>query len=275
MNFLCPICSEELINQDKCLVCKNKHSFDKAKSGYVNLLTVNHKNSKIPGDNKIMVNARRDFLSKGYYKVLSDNLNKIIYKHIKTKKSPQILDAGCGEGYYLNNIYSFLTDNNINPDILGIDISKFALNSASKVNKNIMYGVASIFNLPIKTNSCDVLLNLFAPFSNDEFLRVLKDNGLLFMVIPSTNHLWQLKCAIYDTPYKNDVKDYSLDGFNLIDKAIIKDEITLSSNEDIQNLFMMTPYYYKTSIENTKKLENLQTLTTEIEFEILVYKKSK
>ena len=275
MNFLCPICKEELIQQDKSFVCKNKHTFDKAKSGYVNLLTVNNKNSKIPGDNKIMVNARRDFLSNGYYKVLSDNLNELVYKYAKEKTSPQILDAGCGEGYYINNIYNHLIENKISADILGIDISKFALNVASKHNKKIKFGVASIFNLPVKSNSCDLLLNLFAPFSDDEFLRVLKDDGLLFMVIPSTKHLWELKCAVYDTPYENEVKDYTLEGFNLIDKKIIKDYINLSCNEDIKNLFMMTPYYYKTSIDNVKKLDNLDTLKTKIEFEILVYQKEK
>ena len=275
MNFLCPICKEELTEQDKSFVCKNKHTFDKAKSGYVNLLTVNNKNSKIPGDNKLMVNARRDFLSKEYYKLLSDNLNELVFKYTKHKNSPQILDAGCGEGYYINNIYTYLTENKISADILGIDISKFALNVASKHNKNIKFGVASIFNLPVKSNSCDLLLNLFAPFSDDEFLRVLKDDGLLFMVIPSTKHLWELKCTVYDTPYENEVKDYTLEGFNLIDKKIIKYYITLSCNQDIKNLFMMTPYYYKTSIDNVKKLDNLNTLKTKIEFEILVYQKEK
>lgn len=274
MNFVCPVCNKLLTNQEKSLICENKHNFDKAKSGYVNLLVSNSKNSKIPGDNKLMVNARRDFLSKDYYKKLSDTLNHYVLKYLKQKDDINILDAGCGEGYYINNIDLFLRKNNIIANIVGVDISKFALNQASKSNKNILYGVASIYNLPICDKSCDLILNIFAPFCKDEFYRVLKNNEILLIVIPSTNHLWELKSYIYDNAYQNEVKDYTIDGFTLMDKVLIKDRINIDNNLDIKNLFMMTPYYYKTSIENSKKLDTLESLTTKIEFEILIYKKS-
>lgn len=273
MNFICPICNKNLIQNDKSYACKNNHNFDKAKNGYVNLLTNSNKNSKIPGDNKLMVNSRRDFLSKGYYLKLSNALNDKILSLINNKNNFSILDAGCGEGYYLNNLENSLKLNNINANIFGVDISKFALNCASKTNKNISYAVASVFNLPINDKSCDILLNIFAPFCQNEFERVLKKNGLMILVIPSTNHLWELKSFIYDNPYQNQTKDYNIENFKLMDKEIIKDTIHITNNTDIKNLFTMTPYYYKTSLENTKKLDTLESLKTKIEFEILVYKK--
>lgn len=273
MNFICPICNKNLIQNDKSYACKNNHNFDKAKSGYVNLLTNSNKNSKIPGDNKLMVNSRRDFLSKGYYLKLSNALNDKILSLINNRNNFSILDAGCGEGYYLNNLENSLKLNNINANIFGVDISKFALNCASKTNKNISYAVASVFNLPINDKSCDILLNIFAPFCQNEFERVLKKNGLMILVIPSTNHLWELKSFIYDNPYQNQTKDYNIENFKLMDKEIIKDTIHITNNTDIKNLFTMTPYYYKTSLENTKKLDTLESLKTKIEFEILVYKK--
>lgn len=95
----------------------------------------------------------------------------------------------------------------------------------------------------------------------------------MIMVIPSERHLWQLKCAVYDEPYQNNVKDFTLSGFELIKRDTICGNIDISCNEDIMSLFSMTPYFYKTSEENRQRLVKLETLTTEIGFEMLTYKK--
>lgn len=270
MNFICPVCGEDLSECKTDFFCQNNHHFDKAKSGYVNLLLPNRKNSKIPGDNKLMVNARSSFLEKGYYLPLADEICHLSSLFLKNNPYPNILDAGCGEGYYTQHVYEALKQVS-KPNILGIDISKFALNKAAKRSKEISYAVGSIFHLPVANQSCDLLLNLFAPYCKDEFLRVLKADGFLFMIIPGTKHLWELKQAIYNSPYQNEVKDYTLDGFRLVEVQKINTSIFLSCNEDIKNLFTMTPYYYKTSVESMEKLQNLSSLKTKIEFEILVY----
>lgn len=93
------------------------------------------------------------------------------------------------------------------------------------------------------------------------------------MVIPAERHLWQLKCAVYDEPYQNDVKDFALSGFELIKREKICGNIAISCNEDITSLFSMTPYFYKTSEENQRRLVKLEALMTEIGFEMLTYKK--
>lgn len=263
-SFLCPVCGQPLQAGETSFFCSKNHQFDRAKSGYVNLLL--HKHSNVPGDNKLMVSSRKQFLQKGYYQILADKLCEEIQNI--SPIHPMIVDAGCGEGYYTNQVYQALQQQ---ADIFGIDISKFALNAAAKKNPQIHYAVASVFHLPISDHCCDIVLNLFAPYCGEEFQRILKSNGYLFLIIPGKEHLWELKQAIYDTPYFNEVKDYALEGFQLQKVVKINDTIFLNCAEDIQNLFTMTPYYYKTSIESTKRLQQLHTLETKIQFELLIY----
>lgn len=271
----CPVCGEDLLkqnqNNNKSLVCKNNHSFDYARSGYVNLLTANRKKTKLPGDNNLMVNARRNFLSRDFYKPMSDKLCEVINSFIPCKGV--VLDAGCGEGYYTKNVYRFLSENGKSPYVYGIDIAKCAVDSASKSCKDVEFAVGSVFHIPVKDNSCNVLMSAFAPYCGDEFRRVLKPEGKMILVIPGVYHLWELKKAVYDTPYKNNVQDYELSGFEFIGTEKVDYEIFMENSEDIQNLFAMTPYYYKTGRQEHIRLDALQELRTKVSFEILQYKK--
>ncbi|MEG0693547.1 MAG: methyltransferase domain-containing protein [Oscillospiraceae bacterium] len=274
LNFCCPNCKQPLTGQGNSLVCEKNHCFDKAKSGYVNLLLPNKMNSKTPGDNKIMVDTRNEFLSKGYYSVLKDELCKQVLEIATSlhKDMIQLLDAGCGEGYYTTAMAEYLENNHLHASILGVDISKLALNIAAKRTKSVQFGVASVFDIPVEEGSCDIVTELFAPYCGEEFYRVLKRGGILILVIPSQEHLYELKQAVYENPYKNDVKDYNLEGFELQSKTEVFSEIEIDNQEDIKNLFMMTPYYYKTSKEDTARLMKLERLHTKIQFEILCYR---
>ncbi len=271
--FICPVCKKNLKKINNCYKCEKNHSFDVSKDGYVNLLLSNSKNSALPGDNKLMVNSRKEFLDKGYYSILSQSINETVYKHIDRENYNAILDTGCGEGYYTCALNQYLEGKNLNFKVFGIDISKFALSKAGRRNKDIEFAVASIFDIPVKEESCNIVLNIFAPFKEEEYKRIIKKDGLLILVIPGENHLWELKSAIYDTPYKNQHKDYEIEGFFFIDKVIAENTITLTDHNDMENLFKMTPYYYKTSKTDQEKLNNLEKLETKIQFEILVYKK--
>ena len=188
------------------------------------------------------------------------------------KTQVDVLDAGCGEGYYTSAMAESLEQENLQASILGVDISKIALNIASKRTKSVQFGVASVFDIPVEDESCDIVTELFAPYCGEEFYRVLKKDGVLLLVIPSQEHLYELKQAVYDKPYKNDVKDYQLKGFELERKTEVFSKIDIDNQEDIKNLFMMTPYYYKTSKEDTARLMKLEKLQTKIQFEILCYR---
>lgn len=264
----CPVCGKRIKLTEKSYICEKNHCFDIAKSGYVNLLLSKHTGKTVHGDNKLMLQARRDFLEKGYYAPLKDALCDAVERNFN---SGVILDAGCGEGYYTAAICDRLQSAGISAEIYGIDVSKIAAEMAAKRKKDITFAAASVFHIPVEDNSCNTIVTLFAPYCGEQFKRILSKNGIMIMAIPSEEHLWELKQAVYDTPYKNEVRPYELDGFRLLQKKRIRRKIILDSNEDIQSLFSMTPYYYRTGKEQRERLDSLEMLETTTDFEILTY----
>ena len=267
--FICPICGEKLQLHDNTYSCQKNHCFDKAKSGYVNLLQSKHVGKAVHGDNKLMVQARRNFLDKGYYSPLCTALCEAVAKYFNGEI---LLDAGCGEGYYTSAIIDKFYQSKIDAKIAGIDISKAAVEYSAKRCKGAEFAVASVFHIPAADASCDMLVTLFAPYCGEEYSRVLKKGGIMIMAIPSEDHLWELKQAIYDTPYKNEVKPYELEGFEFLGSQRITYTIDLASQEDINALFSMTPYYYRTGREQQERLSKLDSLSTKADFELLIYR---
>lgn len=264
--FLCPVCGKKLEEREKGAVCENGHSFDKAKSGYINLLP-NNLPAGNHGDNKLMVRARHEFLEKGYYQPLRDELCSAVEKYAPS--SPLIIDAGCGEGWYTKGICERLTQ----AELMAVDISKDACKIAAKRDGKIKCAAASVFHLPIEDSCADVLISVFSPLCESEFHRVLKKGGCFIYVIPAENHLWELKKAVYDKPYKNEVKPYETEGFAFAEKFSVDGVMEMKSHEDVQKLFMMTPYYYKTSQSDTEKLLSANLSSITYSFEILVFRK--
>ena len=269
--LMCPVCGQPLILEGKTYRCETGHCFDCAKSGYVNLLPP-APSGKRHGDDKLMVKARTDFLDKGYY----DPLAREIARCVADCKAEHlhIVDAGCGEGKYTVDVLSHLTEQGKTADIVGIDISKEALICAARRSKALKLCVASTAHMPLADGCADVVLNIFSPLMAEEFARVLKPDGRLICVVPLEKHLWELKRLIYDTPYENPAPAVELNGFTLIERQDLCYEIELNGGEDIANLFKMTPYYYKTGVEDQKKAESAEYLRTSIEFGVFVYRKN-
>ena len=269
--FICPVCKQVLTEYEKLYKCENSHCFDKSKFGYVNLLQSQKSSAKRHGDDRLMVRARRDFLDSGAYGFLRDELCKICEKNLSD--GSVVLDAGCGEGYYSSGIKSYFEQNGKTLEVYGVDISKDALEFLCKRKCGIPCAVASLFDLPFADGSADCVLNIFSPDADGEFRRVLKNGGYLIKVIPREKHLFGLKAAIYDEPYLNEMPVVELEGFSCVAAIQLGAGFSLGSNEQIQNLFKMTPYYYKTGVEDQKKINSLGYLETEAEFEIRVYRK--
>ncbi len=267
--FSCPVCGGNLEISGKSYVCSNGHCFDLAKSGYVNLLLSKHRGKTIHGDNKLMLRGRRTFLEKGYYKSLCDRICETVVKY--AENGVVLLDAGCGEGYYTANAAAALDKFNITADMYGIDISKDAVELAAKRKTGVKFAAASVFRMPIVSGSCDILLTMFAPYCGEEYRRVLKKGGIMLMAIPSREHLWELKQAVYDTPYKNEVKPYELEGFEFLESERVTFRMKINSGEDIRSLFAMTPYCYRTGQRDRERLMALEALETTADFEILTY----
>ncbi len=266
IDFICPVCKNKLSDFENLYKCENGHCFDKSKFGYVNLLQSQKSSAKRHGDDRLMVRARRDFLNKGYYAFLLEYLCRVCRKYLP--ENADVLDAGCGECYYSSGILQ-----SFDFSFAGVDISKDAVEFASKRKSEIKTAVASLFDLPFADESFDGLLNIFSPEADEEFYRVLKSGGIMIRVIPLEKHLYNLKAQIYDKPYENDVSDSSLSCFELIEKTQLQQSIELLSNEDVQNLFKMTPYYYKTGKEDQQKISSLEKFSTQAEFEVRVYRK--
>lgn len=266
----CPVCDTFMQHRGRCWSCAKGHSFDMARSGYVNLLPANRKHAKNPGDNAVMMRARRKFLDAGHYAPLRNALEQIVVRY--GRSGGILLDAGCGEGYYTEGMAAALIAAGMPMQVYGLDISKSAADAAAKRCPDAHFAVGSVYHLPVSDHCCDMVSVIFAPYCGEEYRRVLRKGGVMLMVIPGQQHLWGLKEAIYDVPYPNAVRDYALEGFELIQAEYVDSWLKLDNPEDIQNLFQMTPYYYKTGREEHARLEQLKTLSTQISFEILQYR---
>ncbi len=187
--WICPICQQPLSPVPHGLACAARHQFDRAREGYVNLLPVQQKKSKNPGDNPAMIEARRRFLHAGHYQPLAEAIRRLL----PLVASDQLLDIGCGEGYYSQYIAQQVTGLRL----LGIDISKAAIKAAAKQSPTHHWAVASAYQLPLADCSVDAMLRVYAPSLDSELLRVLKPDGYLLTVTPAPEHLLQFKQRVY------------------------------------------------------------------------------
>lgn len=271
MLFCCPACGGALQKQDRALVCPKGHSYDLARQGYVHLLPVNQMHAKVPGDTKQMVDARRKFLALGHYDAFREMLAALVGENLPAGGA--VLDAGCGEGFYTSALYDVAREKG--GAVSGVDISKFAVKAAAGRYKGVDFAVASLFHIPAAADSVDVLTDVFAPIVPEEFRRVLKPGGVMILAVPGARHLYGMKEVLYAAPYENEEHDTFYEGFDFLGRESVRREITVQGKENIEALFSMTPYYWKTDVAGGERLRKLDALTTEIKFDFLVYKKQK
>lgn len=273
--WICPLCGGPLLQLGSALRCAKGHSFDLAKEGYAHLLPVQKKRTRDPGDSKEMVDARARFLEAGHYELFARTLAGLCVQAARTQKGPlHILDMGCGEGYYSRAIADELDRQGLKFELLGLDIAKPAVRRAAKhAPKHCRYAVASCFACPVQTGWADVTVNVFAPFAQEETLRVLRPGGVFLYAVPGARHLFGLKEVLYETPYENPVQKVDYAGFE--DKGAVDAEgLIRVEGQAVQDLFCMTPYYWKTPREGTARLAQCGTLTTPIQFRFLKFRKT-
>ena len=283
----CPVCGAPMgvTTEGRGLACaatvndrnpKGKtHLFDGGAGGYVNLAP-NHSGG---GDSKEAVRARSSFLRSGYYAPAADAIASLVRRI--TPQNGLVLDAGCGEGYYSGRIAEE------GCPVLGVDLSKFAVDAAAKAarrerneggyDSRALFAVGSVFELPVADESIDTLTNIFAPCAPAEYARVLKTGGHLVVAGAGERHLFGLKQIIYDDPYLNDPRrdlPAKGDGFTLVETGNVTFEITVTDPAHREALFSMTPYYWRTSREGHGRLAAAEGLTTEVSFDLHVYKKN-
>ena len=253
MQLLCPICREILTKEEKCYRCGNRHSFDIARQGHVNLLPVQQKRSLNPGDTAQQVAGRRAFLEGGFYQPIVDALCALAKDH---GCAGPVLDVGCGEGYY-----SACLAAELNTELVGLDISKEAVRYAAGKYKGHQWLCASAAHLPVPDHSVGLVTSLFALTVDQEFARVLRPGGFYIQVLAAEDHLLGLKSIIYpELHHKEKNVVPQVEGFRLVESRPVAFTFTVEG-EQVQNLLNMTPHVYRISKAGAENLRGTQTLT--------------
>lgn len=253
MKVCCPLCGEQLNREAGSFVCSRGHRFDVARQGYVNLLTVDKKHSLHPGDTREQVLSRREFLEGGFYAPIVEALLEAARP---LSLSGELLDVGCGEGYYASRLSQVLGMN-----LTGLDISKEAVRCAAGKYKNALWLCATAAHIPVADESVTLLTSLFALTLPEEFRRVLKPGGYYFQVLATQDHLLGLKSIIYDhLDLKEKDSMPELPGFQRVKSIPIRFTFTVEGQQ-VKNLFSMTPHVFRVSKAGAERLERTEGLT--------------
>ena len=269
MNYQCPLCFTSLKLINKSYQCEQNHQFDCAKEGYVNLLPVQHKHSKDPGDSAEMMLSRRRFLDEGHYQLMRNKVAEMLASYLPNNNSC-VLDIGCGEGYYTGHFRQSLLDSGRDIEVFGLDVSKVAIRFAAKRYKKVNFCVASSHRLPFSDNCMGAIVRIYAPCKAEELARVLIPSGILITVTPAAEHLKELKALIYDEVKLHPLNEEILPNFNLIDECNLKYEMDLLG-EDAYELLAMTPFAWRASAQVKQLLRESEQKAYTADFLIRVY----
>ena len=261
--FACPICQENLTLLESSLKCNNRHSFDLAKFGYVNLAPQIKQSANYDKEN---FQNRQQILEAGFYLAILEVVSDLLSN---SKNAKTILDIGCGEGFYSRK----LQERHPDKTFYAFDISKDSVQIAAKSEPNwaVNWFVGDLARLPIKDASMDILLDIFSPANYGEFRRVLSKDGILIKVIPTKNHLKEIRQKVQDQltnkDYSNqDIKEHFQEHFTILSSQTASLTKTITA-EQLQALLSMTPLLFHI---DQRKIDWSQLTEITIEAEILV-----
>ena len=263
--FACPVCQENLTLLESSLKCNNRHSFDLAKFGYVNLAPQIKQSANYDKEN---FQNRQEILESGFYQAILEVVSDLLSN---SKNAKTILDIGCGEGFYSRK----LQESHLDKTFYAFDISKDSVQIAAKSEPNwaVNWFVGDLARLPIKDASMDILLDIFSPANYGEFRRVLSKDGILIKVIPTKNHLKEIRQKVQDQltnkDYSNqDIKNHFQEHFTILSSQTASLTKTITA-EQLQALLSMTPLLFHI---DQSKIDWSQLTEITIEAEILVGK---
>lgn len=310
MQWRCPVCARPLLLAAQGASCELGHQFDRARQGYINLLPAQHKASRDPGDDAGMMAARHDFLQAGYYRPLAMRILELLAARLAesagsasssyanyadnadnasntnnacgatagdrsgaTKAPAQLLDCGCGEGYYSGIFAAGLDSPGLAVQVAGIDISRAARRLAARQYKQVVFAVASNFHLPVADAQVDVMTRIFAPGDDQETRRVLAPGGWLIVASPGPRHLFELKAGIYARPTEH-VEPSVPEGFTCIHAERVQFSLQLQSRAAIDALLKMTPFAWAARQKAATAFDDLKTFTTSADILLRSYQVS-
>ena len=263
--FACPVCQENLTLLESSLKCNNRHSFDLAKFGYVNLAPQIKQSANYDKEN---FQNRQEILESGFYQAILEVVSDLLSN---SKNAKTILDIGCGEGFYSRK----LQESHLDKTFYAFDISKDSVQIAAKSEPiwAVNWFVGDLARLPIKDASMDILLDIFSPANYGEFRRVLSKDGILIKVIPTKNHLKEIRQKVQDQltnkDYSNqDIKNHFQEHFTILSSQTASLTKTITA-EQLKSLLSMTPLLFHI---DQSKIDWSQLTEITIEAEILVGK---
>lgn len=273
-SLACPLDGAPLHCHGATWRCPAGHCFDIASQGYANLLPVQQKRSRDPGDSKEMVAARRRFLNAGHYQPIAAAVSRAALAELPAGAAISCLDAGCGEGYYLRQLAAAAGDAQTLA-LLGLDISKWAVLSAAKQEKRPNWLVGTNARLPVLPATLDLVLCLFGFPVYGEFARVLKPGGVLLQVDAGPDHLRELREIIYpalkpERPTESQVPA----GFRSLSTETVRFPLAIDGAEQIADLLAMTPHLYRASAEGRARAAALTALVVTVDVRLTRFGRS-
>ncbi|HBN1857015.1 TPA: 23S rRNA (guanine(745)-N(1))-methyltransferase [Escherichia coli] len=243
MSFSCPLCHQPLSREKNSYICPQRHQFDMAKEGYVNLLPVQHKRSRDPGDSAEMMQARRAFLDAGHYQPLRDAIVGQLRERLDEKAAAVL------------------------------DVSKVAIKAAAKRYPQVTFCVASSHRLPFSDTSMDAIIRIYAPCKAEELVRVVKPGGWVITATPGPRHLMELKGLIYNEVHLHAPHAEQLEGFTLQQSDELCYPMRLRGDEAVA-LLQMTPFAWRAKPEVWQTLAAKEVFDCQTDFNIHLWQRS-
>ena len=275
-SLACPVCGAALELRAADAVCPNAHAFDRARSGYLNLLLSNRKQSKQPGDSPAMMQSRRAFLHGGFYDRMADAANAAVTELASGHAEAQVADLGCGEGFFTTRLHQALAaSGSVSGSCYGVDISRPGVRMASILDRGITWVVASLHRSPFLPRSLDVVLSMFAPIDAADVRRVVRDQGAFVTVTPGPDHLDALRHLIYTSVTPHPETPALMAGDTLFEQSAatrVRYPIVVDTTAQIMNLLAMTPYYWNINRVTRSRIEALSRLELTVDVSVSVFR---
>jgi 23S rRNA (guanine745-N1)-methyltransferase len=271
----CPVCGAELTMRATDAVCGNGHAFDRARSGYLNLLLSNKKQSKEPGDSPDMMRSRRTFLKGGFYDPMAEAATAAVMESLAGRVDAQVADLGCGEGFFTARLHNALVAVAPGLSCYGVDVSRPGIRMATTYDRGITWIVASLHRSPFLPRSLDVALSMFAPIDTPDVRRIVRDAGALVTLTPGPDHLDALRAIIYTSVKPHPPTPARMAGDTLFEPTAsfrIRYPIVVDTTVQIMNLLAMTPYYWHINRATRGRIEALSRLELTVDAYVSVFR---
>ena len=298
--LICPLCGASLTRAPEepgTLRCGEGHAYDLSRAGYVNLLPPGRGRNKKTGDERAMIRARAAFLRRGFYDPLERAVRDLLKDSLPDASESGVTvlcDMGAGEGTHTVKIAAGLSEASGRGVLaLGFDASKHGAESGCRYARSLGLLIdadgehpgdgsarvvclpANLFHLPVRSGCADAALSLFAPIAWEEAARILKPDGVFLAVSSGQEHLLALRQVLYDEVRLTDFRPEPPDGapFALLNRIPLEFPLVLEGQEDIQNLFTMTPFFHRAPESGRERLAALESLTDTARMELSLWRR--